>query len=53
MSYGCSVTCLSLILRNLMDCSTPGFPVLHYLMSLSLLKLMSIESVMLSNPLNK
>ena len=30
-----------------MDCSTPGFPVLHY--SRSLLKLMSIESVMLSN----
>ena len=30
-----------------MDCSTPGFPVLHYLQSL--LKLMSIESVMTSN----
>ena len=30
-----------------MDCSTPGFPVLHYL--LSLLKLMCIESVMLPN----
>jgi len=32
-----------------MDCSTPGFLVLHYL--LSLLKLMSIESVMPSNHL--
>ena len=32
-----------------MGCSTPGFPVLHY--SQSLLKLMSIESVMLSNHL--
>ena len=30
-----------------MDCSTPGFPVLHY--SWSLLKLMSIESMMPSN----
>ena len=32
-----------------MDCSTPGFPVLHHL--LCLLKLMSIESVMPSNHL--
>ena len=32
-----------------MDCSTPGFPVLHHL--LVLLKLMSIESVMPSNHL--
>ena len=31
-----------------MDCSTPGFPVLHYLLEL---KLMSIESVMPSNHL--
>ena len=30
-----------------MDCSTPGFPIPHYF--LSLLKLMSIESVMPSN----
>ena len=36
-------------LCNPMDCSTPGFPVLHCLRSL--LKLMSIESVMLSNHL--
>ena len=36
-------------LCNLMDCSTPGFPVLH--ISWSLLKLMSIESVMPSNHL--
>ena len=32
-----------------MDCSTPGFPVLHYL--LCLLKFMSIELVMPSNHL--
>ena len=32
-----------------MDCSKPGFPVLHYL--LELLKLMSVESMMLSNHL--
>ena len=32
-----------------MDCSTPGFPIPHYF--LSLLKLMSIESVMPSNRL--
>ena len=32
-----------------MDCSTPGFPVLHYVWSL--LKLMSIDSVMPSNHL--
>ena len=32
-----------------MDCSTPDFPVLHYL--LELLKFMSIVSVMLSNTL--
>ena len=36
-------------LCNPMDCSTPGFPVLHYL--LDLLKLMSIELVMPSNHL--
>ena len=36
-------------LCNPMDCSTPGFPVLH--ISWSLLKLMSIESVMPSNHL--
>ena len=32
-----------------MDCSTPGFPVLHY--PLSLLKFMSIKPVTLSNHL--
>ena len=36
-------------LCNPMDCSTPGFPILHYLQSL--LKFMAIESVMLSNHL--
>ena len=35
------------ILCNLMDCSTPGFPVFPIFQSL--LKLMSIESVMPSN----
>ena len=34
---------------NPMNCSTPSFPVLHYV--LSLLKLMSIESVMPSKHL--
>ena len=38
----CSVIQSCLNLCNLTDCSTPGFPVLHHL--LSLLKLMSIES---------
>ena len=36
-------------LCNPMDCSTPGFPVLHHLQEL--LKLISIESVMPSNHL--
>ena len=36
-----------------MDCSTPGFPVLHYLPEFAQIhKFMSIESVMLSNHLN-
>ena len=39
----------SLTLCDCMDCSTPGFPVLHYLPEL--LKLMSIESMMSSNHL--
>ena len=45
----CSVTKVRLTLCNPMDCSTPGFPVLHHLPEL--LKLMSIESVMPSNHL--
>ena len=44
----CSVAKLCPTLCDPMDCSTPGSPVLHYL--LSLLKFMSIES-MLSNHL--
>ena len=44
----CSVTQWCPTLCSLMDCSTPGFPVLHYL---NFLKLMSIESMMLSNHL--
>ena len=31
----CSVTQLCLTLRNSMDCSTPGFPVIHYLPELT------------------
>ena len=46
--YCCSVAKSCLTLCNPMDCSTPGFPVLHYL-PWSLLKFMPIESVMLSN----
>ena len=41
----CSVTKSYLTLCDPMNCSTPGFPVLHYLPKL--LKLMSIDSVML------
>ena len=44
----CPVAKLCSILCNLMDCSTPGFPVLHYLPEF-LLKLMSIESMMPSS----
>ena len=47
--FCCSVTQLCLTLCDPMDCSTPGFPVLT--ISRSLLKLMSIESVMPSNHL--
>ena len=45
----CSVTKSCLTLCNPMDCSTPGFPVLHHLPEL--LKLMFIESGMPSRPL--
>ena len=45
----CSVTRQCPTLCNPMDCSTPGFPVLHY--PWSLLKLMSIMSMMPSNHL--
>ena len=44
-----SVTQLCLTLCNLIFCSIPGFSVLHH--CLSLLKLMSIESVISSNHL--
>ena len=44
----CSVTQSCLTLCNPMNCSTPGFPVLH---SLPLLELMSSESLMPSNHL--
>ena len=42
---------LCLTLCDPMDCSTPGFPVHHGACSQSLLRLMSIESVMPSNHL--
>ena len=45
----CSATQLCSSLCNPMDCSTPGYPVLR--ISRSLLRLMSIESVMLSSHL--
>ena len=45
--YCCLGTILTLC--NPMDCSMPGFPVLHYLSEL--LRLMSFESVMPSNHL--
>ena len=43
--YCCSVTKSCTTLCNAMDCSKPGFPVLHYH------KLMSVGSMMLSNHL--
>ena len=45
--YSVAQSCLTLC--NPMDCTTPDFPVLHY--PWSLLKFMSIESVMPSNHL--
>ena len=45
----CSLTQSCPTLFNPMDCSMPAFPVLHYLRSL--LRFMSIESMMLSNHL--
>ena len=45
----CSPTQLCLTFCDLMDCSMPGFP--SFTLSRSLLKLMSIESIMLSNHL--
>ena len=45
----CSVAQLCLTLCDPMDCSTPGFPVHHYLPEFA--QLMSIESVMSSNHL--
>ena len=47
--HHCSVAQSCLSLCNLMDCSTPGF--LSFTISRSLLRLMSIESVMPSNHL--
>ena len=46
-SHCCSVAKGCLTLCNPMDCSVPSFPVLYHLPGL--LKLMSIESVMISN----
>ena len=46
-SYVSSVTQSCLTLCDPMDCSMPGFPVLHYILELA--QLMSIESVMSSN----
>ena len=45
----CPVTRSCLILCDPMDCSTPGFPVLHHLLALA--QLISMESVMPSNHL--
>ena len=47
----CSVAQSCPTLCNPMDCNTPGFPILQYL--LELLKFMSLESVMLSNHLTE
>ena len=45
----CSVAQSCLTLRDSMDCSIPGFPVLHHFLEFA--QLMSIESVMPSNHL--
>ena len=45
----CLVTKLSLTLCSPVDCSVPGFPVLHYLLKFA--QTMSIESIMPSNHL--
>ena len=45
----CPVTRSCLSLCDPMDCSTPGFPVLHHLLALA--QLISMESVMPSNHL--
>ena len=47
--FGCSVVHSCPTLCDSMDCSTPEFPVLHYL--LSLLKLISVELMILSKHL--
>ena len=47
-SLCCSVIQLCLTLCDPMDCSMPGFPVLHHLLGLA--QIISIESVMPSNP---
>ena len=47
----CSVTQSWLSLCNPMDCSTPGLPVHHHLPELAQMSIMSIKSVMPSNPL--
>ena len=47
--YCCSVTKLCPTPCSPMNCSPPGFPVIHYLMEFA--QLMSIESVMPSNQL--
>ena len=44
--WWCSVAKLSLILCNPVNCSTPGFPVLHYLWEFA--QTHAIESMMLS-----
>ena len=49
LGHCCVVVHLCLTLCNPMDCSTPGFPVLHYL--LQFVQIMSIESVVPSNHL--
>ena len=49
MSCCCTVIKSCLTLCDPVNCSSPGFPVLHYLLEFA--KLMSIESVMSSNHL--
>ena len=48
----CSVTQLCLIFSDPMDCSTPGFPILHHLLELAQTRVHRVgDAIQLSHPL--
>ena len=52
-SYSCSVSKSCLILSNSMDCSTVGFPVLHYLLELAQIHVHQVsDAIQPSHPLS-